>query len=197
MILIKAKLASVFQKQEQQKQQPPSQKEMDNWTYNNVKKFSLASSDYEPTKILKVYDGDSMTIAVVVDGKVFKTSCRVLHINTPELKSYCPIEKRMAKLAKQRATDLVLNQVIAIKRYDFDKYGRVLVDIKPGDSLLSDILRDEHLGYSYEGTKKFARIAVPTDYEACCEHCRFHLTYRRNCYMWHQLEKNWQIRQKT
>jgi micrococcal nuclease len=102
--------------------------ELGNIQIDNIKKFTFSGiSTY--AKIIKVYDGDTATIIFKHNNEYIKLNCRINGIDAPEIKSKILNEKNMANHAKLFLQNIILNQIVFIKFYDFDKYGRPLVDI--------------------------------------------------------------------
>ena len=102
-------------------------------------------------KVVDVYDGDTITIVLNINGEFKKIKCRLNGIDTPELKKNIPND--ISIKARNKCIDLITNQRIIlnantvytreyiqdilselkIKSYvecgDFDKYGRLLITI--------------------------------------------------------------------
>ena len=81
-------------------------------------------------KIVKVYDGDTCTAALRIDGKVCKVRVRLVGIDTPELKTQDQAEKRAAEECRDFLSTLIFEKVVWLFCEDKDdKYGRVLAVI--------------------------------------------------------------------
>ena len=121
-------------------------------------------------KVIKVYDGDTIWVSIILHGKTVKFNCRMLGYDSPEMKPLLKIENRedvitKAKQAKQFLSDLILNKIVDVKFSGFDKYGRALTTIYITDPDSTHIfcankmdvntlmIRKGH-GYSYMGGKK-------------------------------------------
>lgn len=121
-------------------------------------------------KVIKVYDGDTIWVAVILHGKTIKFNCRMLGYDSPEMKPLLKVENReaiitKAKQAKEFLSDLILNKIVDVKFSGFDKYGRALTNIYINDPDSTRIfcankmdvntlmIRKGH-GYSYMGGKK-------------------------------------------
>ena len=64
--------------------------------------------------VIKVYDGDTITIASKLpypDSPLYRFSVRLNGIDCPEIKGNDKYEKECAQLAKQEITDLILNKI--------------------------------------------------------------------------------------
>ena len=82
--------------------------------------------------VIKVYDGDTITIASKLpypDSPLYRFSVRLNGIDCPEIKSKDKYEKECAQIAKQVMTDLVFNRVVLLKNVGTEKYGRILADV--------------------------------------------------------------------
>jgi endonuclease YncB( thermonuclease family) len=127
-------------------------------------------------KVLSVYDGDTMTVALPVQDSVFKFQLRINGIDTPEMKGP---HKTQAYAARNRMLQLcglaialedmssskqVQNMLETNPAYVWlecgspDKYGRTLADVYASPAkqeLFSTIMIKEGHAYAYDGgTKK-------------------------------------------
>ena len=82
-------------------------------------------------KVIKVYDGDSITIvAKPYDNyPVYRFSVRLNGIDTPELRTKYDNEKRLAIIARDALSEKILGKVVRLENVDSEKYGRLLADI--------------------------------------------------------------------
>lgn len=132
-------------------------------------------------RVVSLYDGDTLTIALNVFSGVYKFSVRMSGIDTCEIKSKCEKNKELAKNARSRLLSLItekdisetcawndrrkINNILNKGMYfvwveccDFDKYGRLLANIYLNDKSsesFSSVLIKEKLAYKYEGDTKF------------------------------------------
>ena len=110
-------------------------------------------------KIVDVYDGDTCTIIFKWEKKYRKFKCRCSGYDSPEMKPRLNIENREqvienAKLAKNRLIELTKGYVF-INCLNFDKYGRLLVDIYDKNNVYINLkMVEEGHGYYYNGGKK-------------------------------------------
>jgi len=117
---------------------------------NDVEEFSLNGKEFIG-KVVDVYDGDTCKVVFYLKDKFVKFNCRLYGINAPELKPLKTIENRITEIengkkAKNKlisyccGCDLVddknckeiicnNNTLVKIKCYEWDKYGRLLVDM--------------------------------------------------------------------
>lgn len=113
---------------------------------------------YIYAKCVSVYDGDTMTIKFFYRGELLKYKIRLMGLDTPELKSRNLEEKELSGKIKKYVSEMILNKIIKIKCYDFDKYGRILGDIymktDKGDICLNQYLIDNKFALGYKGDTK-------------------------------------------
>ena len=84
-----------------------------------------------------IYDGDTLSIIFIYNGTPVKYRCRALGYDSPEMKPLLSNptrekEKALAHVAKDRFIELLVKHPeknIFIKCHEFDKYGRLLVEI--------------------------------------------------------------------
>lgn len=129
----------------------------------SVPYFTLKGTKMEgiPTN---VYDGDTFGIVVDFHGKATKFRCRSLGYDSPEMKPSLANANRLqeielAKKARIRFIELLSKKdTITVECFDFDKYGRVLVNIWNGvdQETVNEIMIREKHGRPYDGGKKEA-----------------------------------------
>ena len=113
-------------------------------------------------KVVKVYDGDTITVASKIPGSDtwYRFSVRLSGIDCPEIKSKSESEKEVAQLAKQFVTSQVLNQVVTLENVEMEKYGRLLARVRYEDCFskdwyyLNDELCKRRLAVAYDGGTK-------------------------------------------
>jgi len=130
-------------------------------------------------KVVSVIDGDTVVLVIPFVNLHFKFNCRLSNIDTFEIHSSNDKIKEHGLKAKYRLIELISKKklnceddvskkdiqnifcsdcyLVYIKCYNFDKYGRLLVDIyinKEDEKNLSDILLQEKLAYMYNGQTK-------------------------------------------
>lgn len=125
-------------------------------TYKNCEPF-LPLKDGDQATVVKVFDGDSVTLAWKdADGKNVRLPCRLRGINTPELRRSSAHEKALALRAKDRLQSKVLDKVVTIRFPGPEKYGRLLSDLESDDcvSIANYMLEDTAICRPYHGGKK-------------------------------------------
>ncbi|AOM63491.1 nuclease [Heterosigma akashiwo virus 01] len=124
-------------------------------TVDNLEFFSLNGLIVN-CKVVDVYDGDTVTVVFRCDrcnDTYYKWRCRIMGIDTPEIRTKNSEEKRMGLYVRDRVRERILNNVFSMKCYKFDKYGRLLVDIyiDDNDKTLSDWLIENDYALPYDG----------------------------------------------
>jgi endonuclease YncB( thermonuclease family) len=93
----------------------------------------------QPCKVVKVYDGDSVTLAWSrPDGRPCFANCRLFGIDTPELRGTSGEERAKAEACRDALTALALGEMFAFctrGATGLDKYGRPLVVLTAHPSL--------------------------------------------------------------
>jgi len=153
---------------------------LNNYTYDNC--HTLSSLFFENKtmfgRIVDIYDGDTCTIVLLcgISNIPIKFNCRIMHIDTAEMKSKNLLLKSKAIQARNRLFNLITNKfndnnfelehndikkilnnecfIVNIETYGLDLYGRLLMDIIINDNKVSSILIEEKLAYNYEGKTK-------------------------------------------
>jgi micrococcal nuclease len=109
-------------------------------------------------KVIKVYDGDTVTVASRMTGTniVYRFSVRLAGIDTPEMTSKNNIEKERAIFVRDRLHDLVFGRIVLLTNLSMEKYGRILADIYLDDLHVNQYMIDNKYAYVYNGGKKQA-----------------------------------------
>lgn len=125
---------------------------------DDIIKFSNAALiEGKETRVLHVYDGDTLTIPApyLPDNLPKKISVRVFGVDTPEKghRANCKKERRLAAKARIFVTNKVKNSnSIKVAILKWDKYGgRVLGEVYFDGEPLSKMLIDEGLAVPYNG----------------------------------------------
>jgi endonuclease YncB( thermonuclease family) len=138
------------------------------FTLNGIKDYA---------RVTEVYDGDTITIVMNISGSFLKFKCRMMGIDTCEIRSKNSKNKELAVKARNRLIELITDKqldeaskkkevssfleedvyVIWVHCLEFDKYGRALIHcFKTPQSVksFSETLVEEKLAYKYEGDTK-------------------------------------------
>jgi endonuclease YncB( thermonuclease family) len=109
-------------------------------------------------RVIKVYDGDSITIAARVPnlkgGKIYKFNIRLNRIDTPEIKTKNNIEKYYGLKIRDYLSEKIMNKMIRIEIKNTDKYGRYLAEIFYKKENINTWLLKNHYAVDYDGGKK-------------------------------------------
>jgi len=108
--------------------------------------------------VMKVYDGDTITIATPISHgitkKVCKFSVRIKGIDCPEMRTKNVDEKFVALKAKEYLSSLIFNKTVHLDEIGFDKYGRILAEVYIGNVNISERMISERLAIEYFGKTK-------------------------------------------
>ena len=147
----------------------PIEKNNDNILYNmNSDLYDILQNvEYNDTvpfvppihygKVIKVYDGDTITIASVLPNTiepVYRFSVRLNGIDTPEIKGKTPEERELAKHARDALTDKIYGKIIELKNIETEKYGRILADVYLVNEHINQWLIDSNFAVPYDGGTK-------------------------------------------
>jgi endonuclease YncB( thermonuclease family) len=117
-------------------------------------------------KVVKVYDGDTITIVTLLfngdvspKSKLYKFNVRILGIDTPELKTKNVGEKELAIIARNALSELVLNKVVKLENVSYDKYGRILCNVYLDNVNISEWLVSNNHAVLYNGGTKTQKWA--------------------------------------
>jgi len=111
----------------------------------------------EGGRVIKVYDGDTITIASKLpfaDSPLYRLSVRLNGIDTPEIKGKSDDEKTAAKTARDALSVFILNKYVILKNIQSEKYGRILADVYLDDICLNEWMIKERYAVKYDGGKK-------------------------------------------
>lgn len=142
--------------------QSPTIQRLNNINTDDIPYFTWEGKQFK-SKPCNIYDGDTLSMCWIDNGRIIKYRFRCLGYDSPEMRPLKSLpnrdeEIRKAKLAKERLTELVTKMpYVTIHCGKFDKYGRILANIYNGvdEKSVNDIMVEEGHGYEYfGGTKK-------------------------------------------
>lgn len=121
----------------------------------DIKYFSLDGYETK-AKVVKVYDGDTVHVVFQMFDKYYKWNCRILHVDTPELRTKDLEEKKRGYECREKLSALILDKIVLLNCSKFDKYGRLLVEITVPETgvKIHEYLISEGLANKYEGKTK-------------------------------------------
>ena len=129
--------------------------------------FELEEVNYEDTipfippithgKVIKVYDGATITIAALLpyeNSKLYRFSVRINGIDCPEIKTKNKEEKVCALMAKNMILEKAMDTIVYLKNMKTEKYGRILADVICDGESLGELLLKNRLAVPYDGKNK-------------------------------------------
>ena len=124
----------------------------------NPKDLPLFIPPLKGGKVIKVYDGDTITIASRVPGlynsPIYKFSVRLNGIDTPEMKGKNEEEKEIAVKARDALSERIMGKEIRLENVQTEKYGRLLCEVYLGNDHLNKWMIDERYAVEYDGGTK-------------------------------------------
>jgi endonuclease YncB( thermonuclease family) len=110
-------------------------------------------------RVIKVYDGDTITIASKLPmekSPIYRFSVRLNGIDTPEMRGVgvTEDEKNAAHKVQEFVSKLILNKYVRLENVQNEKYGRILADVYIGDIHLNQLLLKERYAVVYNGGTK-------------------------------------------
>jgi len=107
-------------------------------------------------KVIKVYDGDTITIATKIHkmSPVYRFSVRLNGIDTPEIKTHSKTEKELAIKAKEFLSGIILDKIVELKNISTEKYGRLLADVYFEGCHINSLMITNGYAVKYNGGKK-------------------------------------------
>ena len=94
-------------------------------------------------KCTKCYDADTVHLVFHHQNKLSRWTCRLIGIDSAEIKSKDQEEKKFAIISRDYLKDMILDKIVSIKCGKFDKYGRLLVTISYNGQDINQHLLDK------------------------------------------------------
>jgi endonuclease YncB( thermonuclease family) len=112
-------------------------------------------------KVVKIYDGDTITIASKLpynESPIYRFQVRLNGIDTPEIKGKTNEEKELAKTSKNTLNNMIYNKIVRLEKVSNEKYGRILAEVYLGDTNINKYMISSCYAVEYDGgTKKRPR----------------------------------------
>jgi len=108
-------------------------------------------------KVVKVYDGDTITIAAylpIPNSPLYRFSVRLNGIDTPEIRGKTRAEKDLALVAKNALSEFILGKVVELRNIMNEKYGRILADVYLGATHINEWMIENKYAVRYGGGAK-------------------------------------------
>lgn len=152
------KLTDLFKKKKMELQAPEDPYVKIDWGKVTVKNSTPFIFPLTRGFVIKVYDGDTITVATLLPSDVTKTvynlQVRLNGIDCPEIKSKDSDEKECAIIARDKLSGLIFNKHVTFKNIGHEKYGRILADIYVNDIFVNEWMIKEKLAVEYDGATK-------------------------------------------
>ena len=132
----------------------------------NIENDYLTNIKYENTipfippitsgKVIKVYDGDTITIATKlnISDIVYRFPVRIRGIDCPEIRGKNEHEKELAIDVKKILNGMLMNRIITLKNVATEKYGRILADVYLENMSIAEWLLQNNYAVKYNGGEK-------------------------------------------
>ena len=124
---------------------------------NKINQFTFEGRKCEG-KVVSVYDGDTVKIVIPLTDKepdrLYRWNCRLINVDTPEIRTRNKKEKEFGKQVRDFLKEKILDKVVTVSCLDFDKYGRLLVELFINDESINNWLIDKGYAKKYDGGKK-------------------------------------------
>lgn len=109
-------------------------------------------------RVIKVYDGDTITIVSKVpnlkNSELFKFSIRLGGIDAPEIRGKSTEEKEMAIEARDVLSERIFGREVVLKNVRIEKYGRLLCDVYLEGTNLNQWMVEQRYAVEYDGGTK-------------------------------------------
>jgi endonuclease YncB( thermonuclease family) len=107
-------------------------------------------------KVIKVYDGDTITIATKLpyDNELYRFSVRLNGIDSAEIKGKTEHERQIASLARDALIGKILGKMVELRNIGTEKYGRILADVYLGDLHINNWMLENNYAIVYNGGTK-------------------------------------------
>lgn len=109
-------------------------------------------------KVVKVYDGDTITIATrlpfINDDTIYRFSVRLNGIDTPEIKTDNPLEKKRAIQIRELMHSKLMGKIVQLENVSIEKYGRLLATVILDNQNINEWLLSEGFAVKYNGGTK-------------------------------------------
>lgn len=124
----------------------------------NTKEISYYIPPIKYAYVIKVYDGDTITVVVNIpwySRKAYKFNVRLYGIDCPEMRTKDTDEKEIAIKAKQFVETLCNHKTVELQNIQLGKYAkRIVADVIIDEKNISHMLLDNNLAVNYYGKKK-------------------------------------------
>ena len=121
---------------------------------NNSKDLPVFMPNLNNVKVIDVYDGDTITVAAMVEKKMYKFKIRLYGIDSPELRTKNKSEKEAAIKSRDYLRKMILHKKVQIKEPFYEKYGRICGTVYLNKkNICNDMIKKSKAISYYGGTK--------------------------------------------
>lgn len=127
---------------------------LQNVEYSNTTKY-IPTITYG--KVIKVYDGDTITIAAYLDSDrsvIYRFSVRLNGIDSPEIKGKTDTEKKLAKQSRDALHNFIYGKIVKLENVSMEKYGRLLATVICEGVNVNTWMLDNKYAVCYDGGTK-------------------------------------------
>lgn len=121
---------------------------MDNLTYALTQPYV---PPVQSGKVIKVYDGDTFTLGVLINDVAYRFSVRMKGIDSPEMRGP---HKDLAVQSRDALTELIMHKIVRLENIGTEKFGRVLADVYCNDLHVNAWMIEKGYAKQYDGGKK-------------------------------------------
>ncbi len=108
-------------------------------------------------KVIKVYDGDTITVAAHLPysgSPLYRFSVRLNGIDTPEIKGKNENEKKVAIMARDALSERLMQKNVELRGVKTEKYGRILATVYLNNENMNQWMIDNKFAVEYDGGTK-------------------------------------------
>jgi len=108
-------------------------------------------------KVIKVYDGDTITIASTLpypNSPIYRFSVRFAGIDTAEIKGKTTEERDLAIKSRDILHLKIYGKMVQLKNVSLEKYGRILADVYLDDLHINTWMLEHGFAVKYAGGTK-------------------------------------------
>jgi len=111
---------------------------MENIKWEDTEEFVPPLEEGKDYYVIKVYDGDTITIVAKFDWspKYYRFGVRLRGINAPEIKS----KTAGAQDAREFLSNLVLHKYVKLSQINTEKYGRILAHVHTNNETTNETI---------------------------------------------------------
>ena len=122
--------------------------ELNSCTMKNTTRFSFDGL-CTIAKVIKVYDGDTITVAFQYHNQIYKLACRMRYYDTPEMKPKLKpgetledykYEIELAHCAQRVLSNAIYDRIVKVTFGKFGRYGRALTVVECDNININDMM---------------------------------------------------------